>query len=495
MVAGILAGGSSVSLEVGQSAKTNGYYVAGDGGGAPYLVAANQAVDGFGDHLEAITGNALLIQISNAIVNIKQFGAKVNASANDHDAIQAAIDYASDTRASVHFPRGRDGSTGLANINSPLNVPANISLFGDGIHLSGIACVNCSGLIIEEGVDRVTITSMQIGASSRHSTVPNVHVGITALGVTGSRPFNHTYRDLFIDGFETSVLGNWIWNLTIDNCDLINTGNGVRFTGLSVNNFIVGNRLGGSGYTNEYGIWLGDTTQVTEGVLIRGNLVDSFDTGIQMRASSNNHIVDNIFDHCKTRGYYNRNTALGTSANNLISGNYFGMDDGATAAIQMSNSFANTLSLGNIIANNNIIGYGTCLHGVIVDGTEEGGTSIIANKVKVTGVDCTITGSAADLIITGNTWNGSTGCNLLNSAGVYTEYHDNLGNLNSSVVTVRQTHGKNKFIYSDAAPISGTHTRGDIAWRVSLNAGGTVGFACVASGTPGTWKAWGNIDA
>jgi len=34
---------------------------------------------------------------------------------------------------------------------------------------------------------------------------------------------------------------------------------------------------------------------------------------------------------------------------------------------------------------------------------------------------------------------------------------------------------------------------GDVMWNASPTAGGTVGWVCVSSGSPGTWKAFGTI--
>jgi hypothetical protein len=77
------------SLTAGQIVNTKGYYTAGDGGQAEYLIAASQAVDGYGDHTLA-NGNVALLQFSGA-VNVKQFGAVGDGAADDTAAIQAAI--------------------------------------------------------------------------------------------------------------------------------------------------------------------------------------------------------------------------------------------------------------------------------------------------------------------------------------------------------------------------------------------------------------------
>jgi hypothetical protein len=44
-------------------------------------------------------------------------------------------------------------------------------------------------------------------------------------------------------------------------------------------------------------------------------------------------------------------------------------------------------------------------------------------------------------------------------------------------------------------PGAGAWARGDIIWDSAPSAGGTIGWVCVASGNPGTWRAFGNISA
>jgi hypothetical protein len=48
---------------------------------------------------------------------------------------------------------------------------------------------------------------------------------------------------------------------------------------------------------------------------------------------------------------------------------------------------------------------------------------------------------------------------------------------------------------SASIPVSGTHTQGEVIFNHLPIAGGTMGWVCVASGTPGTWKQWGLISA
>lgn len=49
--------------------------------------------------------------------------------------------------------------------------------------------------------------------------------------------------------------------------------------------------------------------------------------------------------------------------------------------------------------------------------------------------------------------------------------------------------------YGTAAPVAGTWGRGSIVWHTAPTAAGFVGFVCIATGTPGTWKTFGAISA
>ena len=109
---------ASSGLIVNQIAETKGYTSAGDEGGARYLIAAPQAVDGFGDHLLA-NGNVALIQIENGVFNVRQFGATGDGATNDTPSVQATVLASS---GHVILPSGDyffdDGGVSLNNITS-----------------------------------------------------------------------------------------------------------------------------------------------------------------------------------------------------------------------------------------------------------------------------------------------------------------------------------------------------------------------------------------
>ncbi|HCM9685769.1 TPA: hypothetical protein N5O21_001032 [Enterobacter cloacae subsp. cloacae] len=49
--------------------------------------------------------------------------------------------------------------------------------------------------------------------------------------------------------------------------------------------------------------------------------------------------------------------------------------------------------------------------------------------------------------------------------------------------------------WGTAAPTSGRYLQGSKVWNINVIAGGTIGWVCVSSGTPGVWKGFGGVAA
>lgn len=72
------------------------------------------------------TADTLYSKLSNATLNVKEYGAKGDGTTNDQAAIQAAVDAASASGASIFFP------TGNYLISTPVTIKSHLALLGTG---------------------------------------------------------------------------------------------------------------------------------------------------------------------------------------------------------------------------------------------------------------------------------------------------------------------------------------------------------------------------
>ena len=116
---------ASALLVPGVNVQTQGYYSAGDGGGANYLIVSPQAADEFGDHT-LVNGNIVVLQF-NGSINILAFGASTS-NADNQPNIQAAINRFSSEGGVIEVPAGN------FTILLPLVLPVN-----GGVTLKGVS--------------------------------------------------------------------------------------------------------------------------------------------------------------------------------------------------------------------------------------------------------------------------------------------------------------------------------------------------------------------
>ena len=100
---------AAATLTAGQIVQTKGYTTAGDGGGATYLIKTAAAYAGtpdeYGDHTLA-NGNVAVLQ-GTTTLNVLQFGAKPDKSADAQPAIQAAVDRIGNAYDNVNETAGK----------------------------------------------------------------------------------------------------------------------------------------------------------------------------------------------------------------------------------------------------------------------------------------------------------------------------------------------------------------------------------------------------
>jgi len=179
------------TLAAGKLVSTKGYYASGDGGAADYIVAATQAVDGYGDHALA-GGTVALLQFEES-ANVRQFGAKGDGVTDDTAAFQAAIDYVYLLGGGVvHLPIGKHAI-------SQIEIPQRVILQGEAAGFSNqytnnVAAPRGSTLFAIAGTnaDIVTIT-MRLETDGTETTLgysnPDVRHfgGLRDLTVWGNR--------------------------------------------------------------------------------------------------------------------------------------------------------------------------------------------------------------------------------------------------------------------------------------------------------------------
>ncbi|MCH9837705.1 hypothetical protein K0U83_18730 [bacterium] len=120
------------NLAVGQRVLTKGYYAAGDGGAAIYLVTAPQSTDGVVDH-DLANGNALLIEPGNGAINMFQAGCVADGTTvggtNNSPLVNAAIQWVRDNPS-----RGNTvlGSIGEFSIEEPIVYLQAVHFYASG---------------------------------------------------------------------------------------------------------------------------------------------------------------------------------------------------------------------------------------------------------------------------------------------------------------------------------------------------------------------------
>jgi hypothetical protein len=324
----------------------SGYHAVGDGGGGTFFWDSTSVVNENGGTIIQATGIAAgrWRRIYEGALSVRFFGARGDGATDDTVPIQQAITFATSNRHSILFPRTELGTLGLFKITSPLIIDDKLCISGDGIHYSGLLCINTSGFIINAGVNQVTISGLSLIQQTRYSSTANSHVAIQTLGTPSSANYWHIYRDLFIDGFHWAFNVPNTWSSTFDNIISLYCFGGIKAPGQSVNNFVSKCSLGGSGTVGSIGIQIGDGTVPTEGWMIQDSLLAYFAVGVQGNTASNCHVRGCIIDFFKERGVLLQSTENGASMNWIISDNYMATDASGSTGIWLLNNFAGSVA-------------------------------------------------------------------------------------------------------------------------------------------------------
>jgi hypothetical protein len=384
----------------------------------------------------------------------------------------------------VRFANGYPGPAGVISNVGILNLTIDC-----GNQTAGTDDTNGNGINFND-CDNFLCQNVEI------LSVKQQGVAITYFPVSGSVPKGGEVRNCFVDlgssnnigiGAEGNArkiafCGNHIEN--VGSSVALYSGNvgssGAAGDVIISDNFVLG-RAGnvGRGVTIEDG---------ARRVIVSANIITSMSQGIRAAVVGG------------TNNSYN----FVISSNIVTDFSQYGIGVGP----QVPGDYAQALCVGNTVVTTNV----TATEGIL----SFGGATITANLVDYGGSACGIAVTGSSTNISGNTVRGTAGfaidVSMATNSAVFGNYcNRDISNPADPVAANIQIYGNlgystqrwytgyigvNKSVPNpngNSAPTSGTWAQDDKVWNNSVSSGGYIGYVCTASGTPGTWKAFGLI--
>jgi hypothetical protein len=222
-----------VGVVSGTQIHVSGYHADGDGGGGWFYYEANNSeADNGGTVIEPDVGAGRWLRSYSGNLDVRWFGAKVDGTTDDTDAVQEAIDTAYALNgATVAFPSG-------ICYTGPLTLKYRVCLIGSSPQpfLETASYVAGSVLRLKTASNAPLITSDMVNGPVR---------GTSVIGPGSQRLQNSTISNLSFDGrksFQTTIdadiiLLYQVWGVTISNCQFLDSrGFGLRILDCNVIN-------------------------------------------------------------------------------------------------------------------------------------------------------------------------------------------------------------------------------------------------------------------
>ena len=367
-------------------------------------------------------------------VSVIDFGAVGDGATDDTAAIQLALD--ATENGELYFPAGQ------YKITSALAVNARMTIRGAGLRQTYITCYGCNGFDIANGVNFITMTDLSVGQNVRYTVTPNAYTGINILGTSATQSYWHTYRNVFVDGFDDAIYGGAICSSVFDNCTVVYSHHGLVMAGQCLNNVVTSCRFGEQDgavtppTSGSYGIKAGDDSNTIEGLMITNCLIGYVERAVWCIGAIDVFASNNIIESASVFGFVMQSGATYPSLNNIIDGNYIGMrQTTGSAGVYLANNLIafDDQNRGTKIVNNEILAYSggsTVDYGILIDGTAEKRNLISGNSTfGCTVADCRIATGLAHRV-SDNLWRSLAG------GGFYTvvpvQYINNTGIVSST---------------------------------------------------------------
>jgi len=285
------------------------------------------------------------------IVDIADFGVVGDGKTDDSKSIQDAFNSCIKLKKTLYVSRPTLSYFSLKSIK----ICGQIRVFGDGLSLCGFNFYNCNGFEILEGVTNVIFEKVSINQAIRYIYKPNNFIAFNFLGSDTKRPYTNTFRDVFIDGFQTAFRLAWVWDSLFENVKVIYGQIGFNIVGLSVNNIISNSSISVEG-SGSKAIYFSDKVSPTEGWRITNLLTFGAEIAIHAYYTSNIYVTTPILDFCGLRAVLLED-GTGPSANWQILGGYIAMSNNSDAAIEIITEKDNSQIRGNKFTDLDILAY------------------------------------------------------------------------------------------------------------------------------------------
>ena len=158
-----------------------------------------------------VTGKVSQIQDVTSQINIsaKDFGAIGDGVTDDTTAINNALASISTSGGALHLPAGN------YKVSAPLNVPGNVTVFGDGISATTVTATH-NGNIFYCNYNYFTITSLSITGPTNPAYTNSIAVSTNTNGTLGTGAITFTLSDLFITQCYTGIKINGSAHSTLE---------------------------------------------------------------------------------------------------------------------------------------------------------------------------------------------------------------------------------------------------------------------------------------
>lgn len=338
-----LKNSTDTSLKEGDICETLGYHTPGDGGGAKYRITYNPAAveDGKLVHYLSYSDTLRAEIILDDTINVHQFGAVGDGSADDTDAIQAAMDN-SDSRT-IEFSNNKryairdtieiNKNNTVVNGNGGIIVPYYVTGFNvkpkydtepviTNINISNLHfdCSNATDAIFIFKASKVDITSCNVsnitntGITVRNSEFVNISYASLQGKNTGSM--------ITLDGDKPDRFIN------ILNCNFVNFAKAINVMTTDIGDATTLINIDGSNYnstaTNSYCVYVANPIEM---IAIYANTVTAANTFLYFGGASKGDIscrgisclnTSKIFDIGTSQGVLHLDGSIKVSANAIL---------------------------------------------------------------------------------------------------------------------------------------------------------------------------------